>query len=496
MSVSASNTVKSIGMKDATLFRQQVYIDGKWADADSGESTEITNPANGNVLGTVPNCGAAEAKRAIKAANNAWPKWRSKTAKERAVIMRRWFELMMENQEDLARLMTAEQGKPLAESRGEIAYAANFLEWFGEEAKRLYGDTIPSHATDKRIVVIMQPIGVTVAITPWNFPAAMITRKAGPALAAGCPMVIKPAADPPFSAFALCELAERAGVPPGILSTITGDAVEIGGEFTGNPIVRKLSFTGSTGVGKLLMKQCSGTVKKLALELGGNAPFIVFDDADLEAAIPGALASKFRNAGQTCVCANRILVQSKVYDKFCGMLADAAKNIKVADGFEDGAQQGPLINEAAVTKVESHVEDAISKGAKLLAGGQRHKLGGTFYEPTVLSGVTKEMMVAKEETFGPMAPVFKFETEEEAIEMANDTEFGLAAYFYSRDIGRIWRVSEGLEYGIVGVNEGIISTEVAPFGGVKESGTGREGSKYGIDDYLEIKYLCMGGIND
>ena len=496
MSVSTSETVKSIGMKDASLFRQQVYINGKWSDADSGETNEITNPANGEVLGTVPNCGADEAKRAIEAANTAWPDWSSKTAKERAVILRRWYELMIENQEDLARIMTAEQGKPLTESRGEIAYAASFLEWFGEEGKRIYGDTIPSHAPDKRIVVIMQPIGVTVAITPWNFPAAMITRKAAPALAAGCPMVIKPAPDTPFSAFALCELAERAGVPPGIISTITGDAVEIGGEFTSNPIVRKLTFTGSTGVGKLLMKQCSGTVKKLALELGGNAPFIVFDDADLEAAIPGALASKFRNAGQTCVCANRILVQSKVYDKFCGMLADAAKNIKVADGFEDGAQQGPLINEAAVEKVESHVKDALSKGAKLLAGGKKHQLGGTFYEPTVLSGVTKEMLVAKEETFGPMAPIFKFETEEEAIDLANDTEFGLAAYFYSRDIGRIWRVSEGLEYGIVGVNEGIISTEVAPFGGVKESGTGREGSKYGIEDYLEIKYICMGGINN
>jgi len=496
MSKNTSETVKSIGIKDASLFRQQVYINGKWSDADNGDSNEITNPSNGKVLGTVPNCGAAEAKRAIEAANDAWPKWRSKTSKERALILRRWYELMMENQEDLARLMTAEQGKPLSESVGEIAYAASFVEWFGEEGKRLYGDTIPAHASDKRIVVIKQPIGVTVAITPWNFPAAMITRKAAPALAAGCPMVIKPAPDTPFSAFALCELADRAGVPPGILSTITGDAVEIGGEFTGNPIVRKLSFTGSTGVGKLLMKQCSGTVKKLALELGGNAPFIVFDDADLEAAVLGALASKFRNAGQTCVCANRIMVQSKVYDKFCEMLAEAAKNIKVADGFEDGAQQGPLINDAAVEKVESHVKDALSKGAKLLAGGQRHQLGGTFFEPTVLSGVTKGMLVAKEETFGPMAPVFKFETEEEAIDTANDTEFGLAAYFYTRDIGRIWRVSEALEYGIVGVNEGIISTEMAPFGGVKESGTGREGSKYGIDDYLEIKYLCMGGIND
>ena len=496
LTVSTVETAKSIGMKDAALFRQQVYIDGKWVDADSGETTAITNPSTGEVLGTVPKCGAAEAKRAIEAANAAWPKWSSKTAKERAVIMRRWYELMMENQEDLARLMTSEQGKPLTESRGEISYAASFIEWFGEEGKRLYGDTIPTHAVDKRIVVIKQPIGVTVAITPWNFPAAMITRKAAPALAAGCPMVIKPAPDTPFSAFALCELADRAGVPAGILSTITGDAIGIGNEFTGNPIVRKLTFTGSTGVGKLLMKQCSGTVKKLALELGGNAPFIVFDDADIEAALPGAMASKFRNAGQTCVCANRIMVQSKVYDKFTKMLADAANHLKVADGFEEGADQGPLINEAAVQKIESHVKDAVDKGAKLLAGGHRHKLGGTFFEPTVLSGVTTDMLVAKEETFGPMAPVFRFETEEEAIAMANDTEFGLAAYFYSRDIGRIWRVAEGLEYGIVGVNEGIISTEVAPFGGVKESGTGREGSKYGIEDYLELKYICMGGIND
>ena len=488
-------TTKSIGMKDTSLFRQKVYINGKWEDSLSGMTNEIINPSTGEILGTVPDCGAAEAKKAIEAANDAWPSWRSKLAKERALILRRWYELMIENQEDLARLMTAEQGKPLAESRGEIAYAASFIEWFAEEGKRIYGDTIPTHGIDKRVVVLKQPIGVTVAITPWNFPAAMITRKAAPALAAGCPMVIKPAPDTPFSAFALCELAERAGVPAGILSTVTGDAIGIGSEFTGNPIVRKLSFTGSTGVGKLLMKQCSGTVKKMALELGGNAPFIVFNDADLESAIPGAIASKFRNAGQTCVCANRILVQSKVYDKFSEMLANAAKNLKVADGFEDGTDQGPLINEAAVKKIESHINDAVSKGATLLAGGRRHKLGGTFFEPTVISNVTTDMLVAKEETFGPMAPLFKFETEEEAISMANDTEFGLAAYFYSRDIGRIWRVSEGLEYGIVGVNEGIISTEMAPFGGVKESGTGREGSKYGIEDYLELKYLCMGGVD-
>ena len=495
MSSYTEKTTKSIGIKDTALFRQKVYINGKWQDSISGKTTKITNPSTGEVLGTVPECGAVEAKIAIEAANDAWPAWRSKTAKERALILRCWFELMMENQEDLARLMTAEQGKPLSESRGEVAYAASFIEWFAEEGKRIYGDTIPTHGMDKRVLVLKQPIGVTVAITPWNFPAAMITRKAAPALAAGCPMVIKPAPDTPFSAFALCELAERAGVPAGILSTLTGDAASIGGEFTGNPIVRKLSFTGSTGVGKLLMKQCSGTVKKMALELGGNAPFIVFDDADLEAAIPGAMASKFRNAGQTCVCANRILVQSKVYEKFTEMLANAAKNLKVADGFEDGTDQGPLINEAAVIKIESHIKDAVSKGGKLLAGGRRHELGGTFFEPTVISDVTTDMLVAKEETFGPMAPVFKFETEEEAISMANDTEFGLAAYFYSRDIGRIWRVSEGLEYGIVGVNEGIISTEMAPFGGVKESGTGREGSKYGIEDYLELKYLCIGGVN-
>jgi len=496
MSVYAENTIETIGIKDAALFRQKVYINGKWEDSDNKETTEITNPSTGDILGTVPNCGAVEAKRAIEAANKAWPAWRSKTAKERAIILRRWFELMMENQDDLARLMTAEQGKPLKESMVEISYAASFIEWFAEEGKRVYGDVIPSHGFDKRIVVIKQPIGVTVAITPWNFPAAMITRKAAPALAAGCPMVIKPAPDTPFSAFALCELAERAGVPAGIISTITGDAIGIGKEFTDNPIVRKLTFTGSTGVGKLLMEQCAGTVKKMALELGGNAPFIVFDDADLEAALPGAMASKFRNAGQTCVCANRILVQSKVYEKFTEMLASAAKNLNVGDGFKEGTDQGPLINEAAVKKIESHIKDAVSKGAKLLTGGNRHELGGTFFEPTVLSGITTDMLVAKEETFGPMAPVFKFETEEEAISMANDTEFGLAAYFYSRDIGRIWRVSEGLEYGIVGVNEGIISSEVAPFGGVKESGSGREGSKYGIEDYLEIKYLCMGGIDN
>ncbi len=496
MPANTDEIIKSIGMRDPSLFKQQAFIDGKWVDADSGDRNEIKNPSTGEILGTVPNCGAAEAKRAVEAANAAWPAWRSKTAKERAVILRRWYELMLGNQDDLGRIMTAEQGKPLNEAIGEIGFAASFIDWFAEEGKRLYGDTIPTHAPDKRLVVIKQPIGVTTAITPWNFPSAMITRKAGPALAAGCPMVIKPAPETPFSALALCELAERAGVPAGIISVVTGDAIEIGGEFTRNPIVRKLSFTGSTNVGKLLMKQCSDTVKKVSLELGGNAPFIVFNDADLKAAISGAMVSKFRNTGQTCVCANRIMVQSGVYEKFTKMMTEATEQLKVADGFTEGVDQGPLINEAAVEKIENHVKDALAKGAKLLTGGHRHKLGGTFYEPTVLSDVTTDMLAAKEESFGPMAPIFKFETEEEVIAMANDTESGLAAYFYSRDIGRIWRVAEGLEYGLVGVNDGLISTEIAPFGGVKESGTGREGSKYGIDDYLELKYICMGGIND
>jgi succinate-semialdehyde dehydrogenase/glutarate-semialdehyde dehydrogenase len=481
-------------IKDASLFRQQAYLDGTWVDADGGATIDVDNPATGDVLGTVPKMGAAETWRAIEAAEAALPGWRAKTAKERAQILRRWFELMMANQEDLAALMTAEQGKPLAESRGEIAYAASFIEWFGEEGKRVYGDVIPGHGADKRIIVLKQPIGVCAAITPWNFPAAMITRKAGPALAAGCTIVLKPASQTPFSALALCELAERAGVPKGVFSCVTGSATEIGGEMTSNPKVRKLSFTGSTEIGKLLLEQCARTVKKTSMELGGNAPFIVFDDADLEAAVKGAIASKYRNAGQTCVCANRILVQDGIYDAFAKRLSEAASGMKVGNGFTEGAVIGPLIDAKAIKKVEEHVADALAKGAEIITGGKRHSLGGSFYEPTVLTGATRDMAIFREETFGPVAPLFRFKTEAEAIEMANDTEFGLAAYFYGRDIGRVWRVAEALEYGIVGVNEGIISTEVAPFGGVKESGLGREGSHYGIEDYLEIKYLCLGGI--
>src|SRR5947208_1300315 len=482
-------------LQDQKLFRQQCYIDGEWVDAYDRATIPVKDPASGETLGTVPKMGAEETRRAIEAANKALPAWRAKTAKERAQILRRWYDLMMANQEDLAALMTAEQGKPLAESKGEIAYAAAFIEWFGEEGKRIYGDTIPAHAAYKRIVVNKEPVGVCAAITPWNFPAAMITRKAGPALAAGCTMVLKPATATPFSALALCELAERAGVPKGVFSCVTGPSNEVGGELTSNPIVRKLTFTGSTEVGKLLMQQCAGTVKKLSLELGGNAPFIVFDDADIETAVTGAIASKYRNAGQTCVCANRILVQEGVYDAFSKRLAEVAGAMKVADGFEPGAVIGPLIDMKAVEKVEAHIEDALKKGAKIVIGGKRSALGGTFFEPTVLSGVTTDMVITREETFGPVAPLYRFKDEGDAVKMANDTEFGLASYFYSRDIGRIWRVAEALEYGIVGINEGIISTEIAPFGGMKESGIGREGSKYGIEDYLEVKYLCMGGID-
>jgi succinate-semialdehyde dehydrogenase/glutarate-semialdehyde dehydrogenase len=481
-------------LKDKSLFRQQCYIDGKWVDADSRATISVNNPADNSVLGTVPRMGAAETRRAIEAADRALPAWRAKTAKERANILRKWFNLMMENQEDLAQLMTAEQGKPLTESRGEIAYSGSFIEWFAEEGKRVYGDTIPPHGADKRIVVLKQPIGVCVAITPWNFPSAMLTRKAGPALAAGCTMVLKPASQTPYSALALCELAERAGVPKGVLSCVTGGATEIGAEMTSNPTVRKLSFTGSTEIGKVLMAQCAGTVKKLSLELGGNAPFIVFDDADIDMAVKGAMASKYRNAGQTCVCANRILVQDGVYDAFARKLADSVASMKVGPGTETGTVIGPLIDMKAVEKVEDHIADAVKKGAKVVVGGKRHKLGGSFFEPTVLTEVNTQMKVTREETFGPVAPLFRFTTDEQAIEMANDTVFGLAAYFYSRDIGRVWRAAEALEYGIVGINEGIISTEVAPFGGVKESGIGREGSKYGIEEYLEVKYLCMGGI--
>ena len=481
-------------LRDSSLFRSQCHVGGHWCDADSGEVIEVSNPSTGERLGSVPRMGAAETHRAIQAANAAWPAWRALTAKERARILRRWYELMVENQEDLAVILTSEQGKPLAEAKGEILYGASFVEWFAEEAKRVYGETIPAHAADKRIVVVKEPIGVVAAITPWNFPNAMITRKAGAALAAGCPVVLKPASQTPYSALALAVLAERAGIPKGIFSVVTGSASAIGGEMTANPVVRKLTFTGSTEIGKLLMAQCAATVKKTSMELGGNAPFIVFDDADLDAAVKGVMASKYRNTGHTCVCVNRILVQDRVYDDFAFRLKNAVAALKVADGFADGAEQGPLIDEAAVAKVEAHIEDALSKGARLVAGGKRHVRGGTFFEPTILADVTPAMAVAREETFGPVAPLFRFKTEAEAIRMANDTEFGLASYFYTRDIGRVWRVAEALEYGMVGINEGLISTEVAPFGGVKESGLGREGSKYGIEDYLEIKYLCMGGI--
>jgi len=481
-------------LKDARLFREACYVDGQWMQASSGQTISVDNPATCEIIGRVPRLSAAETKKAIEAANRAFPAWSKKTAKERATVLRRWFDLMMASQEDLARLMTIEQGKPLAESRGEVAYAAAFLEWFGEEAKRIYGDTIPQHQADKRIVVIKQPVGVVACITPWNFPLAMITRKAGPAIAAGCTVVLKPAEQTPFSALALAELAERAGVPKGVFNVVTGAPTEIGPELTSSPMVRKLSFTGSTEVGKLLMAQCAGTVKKVSLELGGNAPFIVFDDADLDAAVEGAMASKYRNSGQTCVCANRLLIQETIYDAFATKLAAAVKALKPAPGLETGATQGPLIDEAAVEKVESHLRDAQAKGAKVLVGGHRHALGGRFFEPTILTDVTPQMAVSREETFGPVAPLFRFKTEAEAIALANDTEFGLAAYFYGRDIARVWRVAEALEAGIVGVNTGIISTEVAPFGGVKQSGLGREGSKYGIEEFVEIKYLCFGGI--
>lgn len=479
-------------LKNNKLFRQQCYIDGAWLDAESGKSIDVINPATGGVLGTIPNMGTAETRRAIEAANRALPAWRAKTAKERSNLLRRWYDLMMANQDDLARLLTLEQGKPLAEAKGEIAYGASFIEWFAEEAKRVYGDVIPPHQGDKRIVVIKQPVGVVGAITPWNFPNAMITRKAGPALAAGCTIVIKPATQTPFSALAMAVLAEEAGIPAGVINILTGSAREIGGELTSNPIVRKITFTGSTEVGKILMEQSAQTVKKVSMELGGNAPFLVFDDADLDAAVEGAMMSKYRNMGQTCVCANRIIVQAGVYDAFAEKLAEKVKALKVGPGLEEGVVQGPLIDEAAIDKVKEHIADAVAKGAQVVVGGAPHSLGGTFFQPTVLTNVTTEMKVTREETFGPVAPLFRFETEEEGIAMANDTEFGLASYFYARDVGRIWRVGEALESGIVGINTGIISTEVAPFGGVKESGVGREGSKYGIEDFLEIKYMCMG----
>jgi len=482
-------------LKDPKLLRELCFIDGAWVGADSGAALDVKNPATADRLGSIPNMGAAETRRAIAAAAAALPAWKARTAKERAIIMRRWFDLMVEHQEDLATLMTAEQGKPLAESKVEILYAASFIEWFAEEAKRIYGDVIPGHQSDKRILVLRQPVGVVAAITPWNFPAAMITRKAAPALAAGCTLVCKPATQTPYSALAMAELADRAGIPKGVFNVITGSATAIGGEMTSNPIVRKLTFTGSTEVGKKLMVQCAGTVKKLSLELGGNAPFIVFDDADLDAAVQGALASKYRNTGQTCVCANRLLIQAGVYDEFALRLKSAVAQLRVGDGLAGDTDQGPLIDAKAVGKVEEHIADALAKGATLLLGGKRHALGGSFFEPTILTDVTPKMLLAREETFGPVAALFKFETEAQAIAMANDTEFGLAAYVYTRDLARSWRVSEAIEYGIVGLNTGIISTEVAPFGGVKESGTGREGSKYGILDYTEIKYICVGGVS-
>ncbi|SFQ15269.1 NADP-dependent succinate-semialdehyde dehydrogenase [Pseudomonas borbori] len=479
-------------LKNAHLFRQQAYIDGVWLDADSGQTLAVNNPASGEIIGSVPKMGRAETRRAIEAAERALPAWSALTAKERASKLRRWFELMMENQDDLGRLMTIEQGKPLSEAKGEIAYAASFLEWFAEEAKRVYGDTIPGHQPDKRIIVLKQPIGVTAAITPWNFPSAMITRKAGPALAAGCTMVLKPASQTPYSALALAALAEKAGIPPGVFSVVTGSASEVGGELTGNPIVRKLTFTGSTEIGRQLMAECAQDIKKVSLELGGNAPFIVFDDADLDAAVEGALISKYRNNGQTCVCANRLYIQDGVYDAFVEKLKAAVAKLKIGNGLEHGTTTGPLIDTKAVAKVQEHIADALGKGAKLVAGGKPHSLGGSFFEPTILVDVPNHAAVAKEETFGPLAPLFRFQDEAEVIAMANDTEFGLASYFYARDLGRVFRVAEALEYGMVGINTGVISTEVAPFGGVKASGLGREGSKYGIEDYLELKYLCLG----
>jgi succinate-semialdehyde dehydrogenase / glutarate-semialdehyde dehydrogenase len=495
MASTSTSAPTGVTLADAKLFRQACYIDGAWVSSRTNAVVNVDNPATGEVVGTVPKLGTAETRDAIEAAERALPAWRKKTAKERAGVLRKWFDLMMQHQEDLARLMTIEQGKPLAESKGEVAYAAAFLEWFGEEAKRVYGDAIPGHQADKRILAIKQPIGVVACITPWNFPLAMITRKAGPAIAAGCTVVLKPASQTPFSALALAELAERAGVPKGVFNVVTGSASEIGAEMTSNPIVKKVSFTGSTEVGKLLMQQCASTVKKVSLELGGNAPFLVFDDADLDAAVEGAMASKYRNTGQTCVCVNRIYVQDSVYDAFAQKLTAAVNKLNPANGLEADATQGPLIDDKAVLKVEEHIQDATSKGAKVVAGGKRHARGGRFFEPTVMVDVTAAMMVAKEETFGPVAPLFRFTTEEEALTQANNTEFGLAAYFYARDVARVFRVAEALESGMVGINTGLISTEVAPFGGVKESGLGREGSKYGIEEYLEIKYLCLGGIS-
>lgn len=483
-------------LKDKSLLKDRAYIDGQWSAGKAAQNFLVTNPANGEQIAAVADCGAEDTEQAVAAANKALPAWRAKTAKERAAILRKWFDLMMANQEDLAVILSTEQGKPMAESRGEIAYGANFIEWFAEEARRIYGDVIPGHAADKRIIVLKEPIGVTAAITPWNFPTAMIARKVGPALAAGCTMVVKPAAETPLSALAMAELAERAGVPAGVFSVVTSDqAAVVGGVLTSSSVVRKLSFTGSTEIGKLLMQQCAGTVKKVSMELGGNAPFVVFDDADIDAAVQGAMISKYRNSGQTCVCTNRFIVQSAVYEEFCSKLAAAAAELKLGAADSGEVQQGPLINQEAIDKVVEHVSDAVSKGARVLIGGEADEQGGFFYKPTVLADITVDMAIMGEETFGPVAPIIKFDDEAEGVALANATEFGLAAYFYSKDINRIWRVAEALESGMVGINDGLISTEVAPFGGVKESGVGREGSKYGIEDYLEIKYLCMGGIS-
>ncbi|TQV79508.1 NAD-dependent succinate-semialdehyde dehydrogenase [Exilibacterium tricleocarpae] len=485
-----------LALKNSSLLRTQSYLNGNWVDADDGATVDVCNPADGEVVATIASCGAGETRRAIEAADAALPAWRAKPVKERAKLLRDWYNLILDNLDDLALILTVEQGKPLAESRGEIVYGANYIEWFAEEGKRIYGDVIAPPAADKRILVLKQPVGVVASITPWNFPNAMITRKAAPALAAGCTFVGKPATETPLSALALAVLAEEAGLPAGVFNMVAGKSSRaIGGEMTGNPLVRKLTFTGSTPVGKVLMEQCAATVKKTSMELGGNAPFIVFDDADVDAAVQGALASKYRNAGQTCVCANRMLVQEGIYDEFAAKLAAAVKDFTLGAGAEENTTMGPLINAGAAEDVHALVTDAKEKGALAIVGGDYHKLGGCFYQPTILTDVNREMRVFKEEIFGPVAPLFKFKTEEEAIAMANDTEFGLASYFYARDIGRIWRVGEGLEYGIVGINEGIISNEMAPFGGVKESGSGREGSKYGIDDYIEIKYLCIGGVD-
>ncbi len=482
-------------LKDPALLRQQCYVDGKWCNADSGATRPVVNPATGQPIGTAPLFGAAETRRAIEAADRAWPAWRAKTAKERSAILRKWNDLMLAHVDDLALILTSEQGKPLTESKGEVTIGAAYIEWFAEEAKRIYGDVIPTIGNDRRLVVVKQPVGVCAAITPWNFPCSMITRKVAPALAAGCTVVIKPAEATPYSAFALAELAHRAGFPAGVLNVITGKASAIGGEMCANPLVRKLSFTGSTEVGRLLMQQVAPTIKRLSLELGGNAPFIVFDDADLDAAAEGAIISKFRNAGQTCVCANRLFVHDKVYDAFARKLGERVRALKVGPGTEAGVTQGPLINADAVAKVEEHIADATTHGAKIATGGKRHSLGGTYFEPTILTDVTAAMKIFGEETFGPVAPLIRFKSDAEVVELANRTEFGLASYFYSRDIGRIWRVAEELEYGMVGVNTGLITTEVAPFGGVKQSGLGREGSKYGVEEFVEVKYVCFGGID-